>query len=377
MKNWIVCLCIILLGCKGDMKKDNEKNAIDIDTKISLWSEYLSSEQTKGKNILLVSGDEEYRSEEALPQLAKILSKRHGFNCTVLYAQDPENLGVVDPNYSSNIPGLEKLKHTDLLILFTRFRELPADQMKHIDDYLLSGKPVIGIRTSTHAFNFKDQDHPYAYYGYNYNGPKTEWKSGFGKHILGETWYTHHGHHKHQSTRGIIPKESSNHPILNGIENESIWGPSDVYGVREPIGGDAVKLVLGQTIDREAEYDENDISFGMKESDHKVASESKHRQDDNPKFNPNEVLQPIIWTKSYQLENGKEGKSMTSTIGASADMLDEEVRRIFINGVFFLLDLEVPTKANVDLVGAYNPTAFAFHDDKYWDEKKIQIIDLK
>ena len=39
-------------------------------------------------NIVLVSGDEEYRSEEALPQLARILSKTHGFNCTVLFAQD-------------------------------------------------------------------------------------------------------------------------------------------------------------------------------------------------------------------------------------------------------------------------------------------------
>ena len=78
----------------------------------------------KGKHVVLISGDEEYRSEEALPQLGKILAKRHGFNCTVLFAVDPAT-GTIDPNNLSNIPGLEALKTADLMILFTRFRDLP------------------------------------------------------------------------------------------------------------------------------------------------------------------------------------------------------------------------------------------------------------
>ena len=374
MKTWAICICVIIAGCKGDSKQVMVSNNVEIE--VSMWSKYLPSENIKNKSIVLVSGDEEYRSEEALPQLAKILSQRHGFDCTVLYAQDPDQLGIVDPNYSSNIPGLEKLQSADLMILFTRFRSLPAEQMQHIDDFLLSGKPVIGIRTSTHAFNFQDKEHPYAHYGYNYEGPKSDWKSGFGKKILGETWYTHHGHHKYQSTRGIIPEQRENHPILNGIESGEIWVPSDVYGVREPISDDAEVLVLGQTIDRTSAFDENDRKYGMQESDKAVATDSKHRQDD-PEFNPNLVMPPIVWTKPYQLENGIKGKAMTSTIGASTDLLDEEVRRLFINGVYFLLEREVPQKANVDLVGAYNPTAFAFHSDEYWDEKKLVISELQ
>ncbi len=94
----------------------------------------------KGKKVVLVSGDEEYRSEEALPQLAKILATHHGFDATVLFAINPES-GLIDPNYSSNIPGLEKLKDADLMIIATRFRELPDDQMQHIVDYLKAGKP--------------------------------------------------------------------------------------------------------------------------------------------------------------------------------------------------------------------------------------------
>src|SRR5208282_2884422 len=106
----------------------------------------------KGKHIVLVSGDEEYRSEEALPQLAKILAKQHGFKCTVLFAIDPKD-GTINPNVNNNIPGLEALKTADLMILATRFRNLPDDQMKHIVDYIDAGKPIIGLRTATHSFN--------------------------------------------------------------------------------------------------------------------------------------------------------------------------------------------------------------------------------
>ena len=88
-----------------------------------------------GKHIVLVSGDEEYRSEEALPQLAKILSSEHGFDCTVLFAIDPKT-GLIDPNYRQNIPGLGALKNADLLILFTRRRNLPDEQMQAFDEYL-------------------------------------------------------------------------------------------------------------------------------------------------------------------------------------------------------------------------------------------------
>ncbi|NMC22107.1 MAG: hypothetical protein GYA33_17000, partial [Thermogutta sp.] len=71
------------------------------------WVTYEGGEGPgKGKHIVLVSGDEEYRSEEALPMLGKILAKRHGFRCTVLFAIDPET-GEIDPLNVTNIAGLE------------------------------------------------------------------------------------------------------------------------------------------------------------------------------------------------------------------------------------------------------------------------------
>src|SRR5215211_5413220 len=94
----------------------------------------------KGKHVVLISGDQEYRSEETIPQLAKILSKHHGFKCTVLFTVDPKD-GTVNPNIN-NIPGLEALKTADLMVIFTRFLNLPDDQLQHIDDYLATCKPV-------------------------------------------------------------------------------------------------------------------------------------------------------------------------------------------------------------------------------------------
>ena len=165
----------------------------------------------KGKHIVLISGDEEYRSEEALPQLGKILAQRHGFKCTVLFAVDPAT-GMIDPNNRHNIPGLEALRTADLMILFTRFRDLPDEQMRHIVEYVEAGKPIIGIRTATHAFMIP-AGKTYARYS---DGSK-EWDGGFGRQILGETWINHHGDHGKESTRGIIApgaEGSSDRPRL-------------------------------------------------------------------------------------------------------------------------------------------------------------------
>ncbi len=335
------------------------------------WVTYKAKNNPTGKNIVLVTGDEEYRSEEAMPQLAKILTNHHGFDCTVLFAQNPAKLGMIDPNFSFNIPGLEKLADADLMILFTRFRALPAEQMKHVDSYLNVGKPLMAIRTATHAFNYKDTTHAYQHYSWNYKGDKTDWNLGFGKLVLGETWYTHHGHHKNQSTRGIIAPNAANHPITNGIENGSIWGATDVYGIRMPMPNTQA-IILGQTINRTGEYDEKDLFYGMKETDTAIAMVNPITK---TKYNPNDPMPPIAWLKNYQLPTGKSGTSFTTTIGAATDMLDEEVRRLMVNATYHLLNMEVPMKAKVDVVGTYNPSPYQFHDDAHWDRLNLQIVD--
>ncbi len=103
--------------------------------------------------VLLISGDDEYRSEEALPMLAQILSEQHGMDCVVSFSINPE-CNCVDPTYHYYNSGLEHLKDADVVILFTRFRAWPDEQMKLFEDYVKSGKPMIALRTATHPFNF-------------------------------------------------------------------------------------------------------------------------------------------------------------------------------------------------------------------------------
>ena len=295
----------------------------------------------KGKHIVLVSGDEEYRSEEALPQLGKILAKHHGFKCTVLFAIDPTT-GIINPNVNNNIPGLENLKTADLMVIFTRFRNLPDDQMKYVADYLDAGKPVVGLRTATHAFN-NPGSKGYAKYSW---GSKKDWEGGFGRHVLGETWVAHHGDHGKQATRGIIAPGANDHPILRGIQNGDVFGPSDVYTVRLPLPGDSKPLVLGQVVE------------GMKPTDPPAKSDPNKKV----KADKNDPMLPVAWIKTYPGTDGKSGRVFTTTMGASQDLSYEGTRRLIVNACFWTAGLEdkIPEKTKVDIVGAYNPSPFRF-----------------
>ena len=305
----------------------------------------------KGKHIVLISGDEEYRSEEALPQLGKILAKRHGFKCTVLFPIDPTT-GVINPEVS-NIPGTEALANADLMIIATRFRDLPDEQMKPIVDYFESGKPVIGMRTATHAFNIKGGK---KYAKYSHDSGDKDYPKGFGRQVLGETWVNHWGNHGSQSTRGIIAKGQENHPILRGIKDGDIWGPTDVYEAHP--GGDSVPLVLGQ------------IVSGMKFDDPPAKYEPG-------KQNRNEPMMPVAWTKTYKGASGRTARIFCTTMGAATDLEAEGTRRMLVNAVFWAIGMEgnIPQKTNVELVGEFKPTPFGF--GKYVKRVKVESHVLK
>ena len=298
-----------------------------------------------GKHVVFISGDEEYRSEEACPQMAKILSKYHGFKCTVLFAIDPKT-GTISPNTNNNIPGLEALKTADLMVIFTRFRNLPDEQMKFIADYLDAGKPVIGLRTATHAFNISGKS---SYSKYHWTSKVKDWQDGFGRVVLGETWINHHGNHGSQATLGLIAKDNEKHPILKGIKDGDVFGPTDVYGVRLPLPGDSQPLVMGQVL------------TGMKKDSLPL---------EGPKNSP---MMPVAWVKTYKAGD-KAGRVFTTTMGASQDLLSEGMRRILVNAVYWTLGLEDKIDANskVDIVGKFEPKPF--RNDGY--VKNVKPADL-
>jgi hypothetical protein len=297
-----------------------------------------------GLRIVFLAGDEEYRSEEGLPMLAKILAARHGFSCTVLFSINAAT-GDIDPDCQTNEPGLEALDTADLCVMLLRFREWPDAQMKHFVDYLDSGKPIIGLRTSTHAFAYnRNKKSPYA--KFDWSG--RDWLGGFGRHVLGDTWINHHGVHGEQSTRGFFVQPMAHHPILRGVED--LWWPTDVYEV-EHLPADTQVLVWGEVM---ADMTPNSSPIN------------------GPKNNP---LMPLVWTREYTGDAGKTSKIVATTAGAAVDLQNEGLRRLLVNACFWGLGLEdkIPAKADVDYVGDYKPSMFGFGGGK----KGVKPSDLK
>ena len=284
----------------------------------------------KGKKVVLIGGDEEYRSEESLPMLGKILSQRHGFTCTVLFSLDPEN-GYIDPNNQQNIPGLDALNDADLMIVATRFRTPSEDSMKPFDAFLEAGKPVIGLRTATHGFRGK-------------------W-SFFGLQILGEKWVAHHGGHKREGCRGVIEAANAKHPVLNSVKD--VFAPSDVYTVRNLDEKKAIVLLRGAVT---------------------ATLDPASKAIDGPKNNP---LQALAWLREYTAPGGTKGQAFCATMGASVDLVSHDARRLVVNAAYHLTGLEVPKAANVDFVDPFYPSFYGFVRDKqFWVDRNLKPHDF-
>ena len=292
----------------------------------------------QGKRIVLVSGDEEYRSEEGLPMLGKIFSQHHGFHCTVVFAWDPEGK-YIDANNQRGLRGLEALNGADLMIIATRFRQPDPEQAAHVTAFLNAGKPIIGLRTATHAFKGKGS------FGGTLPFPE------FGREILGEQWVNHHGRHKREGALGVIEKENAKHPILRDVSD--VFGPSDVYGVIHLTEADTILMrgAVTETLDPKSK---------------KVRGKK------------NDPMQPLAWLHSYTAPNGStKGTSFCTTMGASVDLVSEGLRRMVVNAAYHLTELQVPRRAKVDYVGAYYPSFYGFiGDDTYWEKADLQPEDF-
>jgi len=309
----------------------------------------------KGKHIVLLTGDEEYRSEEGLPMLGKILAERHGFKCTVLFAINPPGWsareikeftkthkdspepktgdpdpsdGNIDPNEPTNLPGLEQLDTADLVVMLWRFRRPSDEGMKHFVKYFEAGKPFIALRTSTHAFAGLQGE--FAVY------------NKFGKTVLGEEWVSHWGNHKVEATRGIIEPDAKDHPILRGVED--IFGDTDVYEAAPP--RDATILVRGQVLK------------GMKPDD--PPAEYRKKTAKGVEQGVNDPMQPVVWLREHNNPFGKVNRLLTTTLGSATDLQSEGLRRLLVNAAYWATGLNIPKKAGVDYVGEFKPTKYGF-----------------
>lgn len=284
----------------------------------------------QGKHIVFVAGGEEYRSEEGLPMLAKILSQRHGFKCTMLFPMAED--GTINPDLS-NLPGAKHLDTADGIVLGLRFRHWPDDQMKHFVDAVKRGIPIVGLRTSTHAFRYGGRQET-VYRAYN----------GFGETVLGEEWISHWGENRRGATRGVIEPSAKGDPILRGVKD--IFGDSGAYEAHP--NPDATILVRAQVL------------AGMSPDD-PPATYKKRRHSDNKEQGINDPMMAVAWKRIHTDKAGKKSRIFCTTMGAATDLESEGLRRLIVNAVYWGFGLEVPAKADVRYVDPYEPAAYAFN----------------
>jgi len=282
----------------------------------------------KGKHILFIASDHEYRGEESCPAIARILAKRYGFKCTVLFGQTEE--GLIKPG-SSLVPGIEAIDDADMLFLFMRFLAPDDEWMAKFEGYLDRGGPLLGLRTTTHAFNgIKGK-----FAHYNYQGTN-DYVGGFGRQILGETWNPklgagHYGrNHKYATAMHVVP-EQEGHPVMRGVKD--MHAMAGAYSA-VPMPGSII-LATNQVL-----------------SSMEVGAEPLE----------NKPPQPAAWVRSYTSKSGKKGRVFCSTQGASEDILSEGVRRMIVNATLWCMGMEDVIKADADVsfVGPYNPSTFSF-----------------
>ena len=251
-----------------------------------------TSANAKKPLIVFVTGDHEYSGEGTMPLLAAELEKNYGFRTKVLKASP-------DHNAEENIPGLEALKEADVAVFFLRWRRLPADQVKHIEDYLKTGKPVVGFRTTTHAFNYP-------------KGHELEKWNAFGEMVFnappgwgGKANHTHYGHESSTDVT-IIPAAAKN-PILTGVSN-NFHAKSWLYKVQPdyPAKGSTL-LLMGHPV------------------------------------NPNKkdaIDNPVAWTG----KNSFGAKFFMTTLGHPEDFDLEPFQRLVINSIHWAAGKPVPNK---------------------------------
>ena len=280
-------------------------------------------------HIVFVTGDEEYRSEESMPMLARILTNRYGFRVSVAYALTD---GIIDPNRQDNIEGLEALEDADMMVMYTRFRNIPDHQGRYILEFAESGKPMAGFRTSTHTFQY-GESHPNQHLDY-------EWP----QQVFGLPWISHYG--GRNSTDVSIFDNNHSHPILTAVE--PFHARSWLYHANTLLDN-AEPLLTGRAVEGAEPGGDH---FG------------------DPYV--------VAWTHMYEGEHGT-SRVFFTTLGHPADFFDENMRKLAIQGIFWALGMEnqIPEEGlNVDFVGEYDPNPAGFGEQFKPDMRPedIQLI---
>lgn len=230
------------------------------------------SEDDRPYVAILVS-DDHYHADKTLPEFARTLREQYGCRCTVLHGQG-----------ESDIPLTAELKSADCLILYIRRLALPKKQMDRIRHYLDAGKPLIGLRTASHAFDVRGET-PEGH---------VEWPD-FDPEVLGGNY---HGHGPNpRGTEVAVVEEHANHRLLKGVE-PARWHSTGSLYYTSPVADNATVLMTGSLDDR---------------------------------------VEPLTWTRRYG-----EAKIFYSGLGHPDDFQEPPFRQLLVNAVFWAVDRPVP-----------------------------------
>lgn len=258
----------------------------------------------QAKHVVFISAEEEYRSEESLPMLARILKRETGAKVSFCFSVD--SLGFINPNNAQSIQGLEQLQQADLVVIFARFRAIPPEQLKYITDYVESGRPIVGLRTSTHTFLYKDDP------------TRQHLNNDWPAKVFGQQWITHHGHFddgKNPLTDVTLNASQATHPILRGVAPFQAYSwLYHVDGGAWRLQGDCTPLLTGHSL------------------------KSQHALDG--KLDQFPLTNPVAWTKTYTGASGKTARVFFTTLGHPYDFRDPSMRKLVLNGMVWALGAE-------------------------------------
>ncbi len=272
--------------------------SLGILTALLLSAQLLASDASASAekpHVVFLIGEDEYKSEKTLPTIAADLEDHLGMKYTLLF--DEHYAGAWKPEVgqrSNSFPGIDVLEDADLLVMYLRFRTLPENQLTHLQAYVDAGKPIVGIRTSTHAFHYAKAD------------PLAEHWNSFGTRVLGAPWIYHYGHTSSTDVSRI--EAMADHPILTGVP-ESFHVRSWLYHVQPDYPPEsATPLLIGHS-----------VGPGRGQVDERK---------------PN----PVAWTHTHP--GG--GRVFTTTMGHPEDFKHPAYRRLLLNGIHWALQREIP-----------------------------------
>lgn len=246
--------------------------------------------------VAFITADNEYYSNVTLPRFGHDLLLAKGVNCEFAAGKP-----VAEGEDVHNIENLQIMNDADLAVFFVRRRALPSEQMDLIRNYVDQGKPVLGIRTASHAFDAK-KDVPRS--GGGPVAAKTQvsemlaqWPE-FDEDVFGGNYQGHYGNIKEGIVFSVVPG-MENHPVLKGLSGTTFTGPvapSESLYKNTPLRSGNAQVLLTGSI-------------------------------------PNEPAEPVLW-----VNRTNKGKVIYTSMGHWEHWKMDEFQKLMINAVEYLLE---------------------------------------